>query len=228
MNISNTKNVVLMQQARENLKNKWGPAIGVAAILIVFNVLSEIPNFGFFIFLLVIPNLYVGAGIFFLSISRNKEANFNQLFESFQDSRFGTAIGAYILMILCIILGFICLIIPGIILCYAFSMTFWILAEDKQIGPHDALKKSYNMMKGNKWKYFCLTCRFIGWLILSILTFGLGFLWLTPYYYVSSGKFYDDIIKNDLNEIKEDLDELKTSLEDLKGEKNKEDDSIEE
>ena len=75
-------------------------------------------------------------------------------------------------------------------------MTFWILAEDKQIGPHDALKKSYNMMRGNKWKFCCLTCRFIGWFLLSILTLGIGFLWLLPYLYVSSGNFYNEISKN--------------------------------
>ena len=84
--ISNTENKVLMQQARESLKNKWGSAIGAAAILLVFNVLAEIPFFGFLIFLLVLPNLQVGFAIFFLSISRNKEANLNQLFESFKDS----------------------------------------------------------------------------------------------------------------------------------------------
>ena len=210
--ISNTENTVLMQQARESLKNKWGAAIGAAAIFLVFNALSEVPYFGFLIFLLVLPNLQVGFASFFLSISRNKEANLNQLFESFKDSRFGTAIGAYLLMCLYIILGFICLIVPGIILSFAFSMTFWILVEDKQIGPHDALKKSYNMMKGNKWKFCCLTFRFFGWMLLSILTLGIGFLWLLPYLYVSSGNFYNDISKNDLEEIKKDLDDLKEEV----------------
>jgi uncharacterized membrane protein len=48
-------------------------------------------------------------------------------------------------------------------------------------------------MDGNKWKYFCLCCRFIGWALLCILTLGIGFLWLFPYIYVSMAKFYDDV-----------------------------------
>ena len=94
-------------------------------------------------------------------------------------------------MFLCIFLGFICLVIPGIILCFAFSQVFFILADDKNIGPVDTLKKSYNMMIGNKWKYFCLTCRFIGWALLSIITLGIGFLWFYPYFWVSTAKFYE-------------------------------------
>ena len=51
-------------------------------------------------------------------------------------------------------------------------------------------------MDGNKWKYFCMMCRFIGWYILACFTFGIGFLWLIPYVHMSHAKFYDDILKN--------------------------------
>ena len=38
-------------------------------------------------------------------------------------------------------------------------------------------------------------CRFIGWYFLSLLTLGVGFLWLIPYVHMSNAKFYDDISK---------------------------------
>ena len=35
--------------------------------------------------------------------------------------------------------------------------------------------------------------RFIGWVLLCILTLGIGFLWLSPYIQISYAKFYEDI-----------------------------------
>lgn len=48
-------------------------------------------------------------------------------------------------------------------------------------------------MKGYKWKYFCLNLRFLGWLVLCILSLGIGFLWLIPYVQVTNANFYEDI-----------------------------------
>jgi len=40
---------------------------------------------------------------------------------------------------------------------------------------------------------FTLQMSFIGWWFLSVLTFGIGFLWLVPYMNVTFAKLYDDI-----------------------------------
>jgi uncharacterized membrane protein len=48
-------------------------------------------------------------------------------------------------------------------------------------------------MFGNKWKYFCLICRFIGWFLLGVVTLGVGFLWIMPYMMASLSRFYLDI-----------------------------------
>ena len=211
--ISNTTNANLMKEARVSLseKGKWGIAIGATAIFFAIYIsINIIPFVGFIISFILLPQLMVGQAIFYLSISRHQDAKLDQLFETLSDgSRFGTAIGAYFLMILFIVLGFICLIIPGIILAYGFSMTYYILAENKEIGAYNALKESYNMMIGNKFKFFCLSCRFIGWYILSICTFCIGFLWFAPYINTSMAKFYDDMKKDNSNNIKEDSDILR-------------------
>ncbi|MBM4152672.1 MAG: DUF975 family protein, partial [Kiritimatiellaceae bacterium] len=75
----------------------------------------------------------------------------------------------------------------------AYSMTFYILAEDPTAGPLDAITRSKEMMRGHKWKYFCLSCRFIGWILLAICTLGIGFLWLGPYMQTTFAHFYDDV-----------------------------------
>ena len=72
-------------------------------------------------------------------------------------------------------------------------MTFFLIAENESIGPLEAIKKSKEMMRGNKWKYFCLWLRFFGWGLLCILTLGIGILWLAPYIIVSLAQFYDDL-----------------------------------
>lgn len=187
-----TENAILMRQARESLAGKWGLAIGAFAVYFLISMaIGSIKNAGGIISLLVSGPLMVGVSIFSLSISRSKGAKLEQLFEGFKN--FGRSLSAYLLAVLFTILWALLLIIPGIIAAISYSQTFFILADDDTISAGDAIKKSKKMMYGYKWKYFYLGLRFIGWGILSILTLGIGFLWLVPYIHVSMAKFYDDI-----------------------------------
>lgn len=52
------------------------------------------------------------------------------------------------------------------------------------------------MMDGHKWEYFVLQLSFIGWGILSILSLGIGFLWLKPYVYCIYAAFYNNLTEN--------------------------------
>ena len=56
------------------------------------------------------------------------------------------------------------------------------------------------MMVGNKWKLFCLYCRFIGWFILCIVTLGFAGLYVGPYISQSCANFYNDLINDNLTE----------------------------
>ena len=38
---------------------------------------------------------------------------------------------------------------------------------------------------------------FIGWGLLSVLTLGIGFLWLSPYMNAAYAAFYDDVSRNE-------------------------------
>ena len=189
------ENSTLRQMARESLKGKWN--IVVPTFLVYFLILGGIEYLGEIVptlsllTIIVSGPIVLGISIFSLNIARNKDARIEQLFEGFRN--FGTSILAYVLMVLFIILWTILLIIPGIIAAISYSMTFFIIAEDETIGAYDALKKSKEMMNGHKWKFFCLGFSFFGWFLLSLLTLGIGLLWLAPYVNVSYVKFYDDI-----------------------------------
>jgi uncharacterized membrane protein len=186
------ENAILMREARESLKGKWGIAVGAAAIYIIINaVISSLKGTGSVISLLISGPFAVGVSIFALSISRGKEAKIEQLFEGFR--KFARPLAAHLLMVLFTILWTLLLIVPGIIAGISYSQTFFILADDQAISARDAIKKSKSMMYGYKWKYFCLGWRFFGWCLLSMLTLGIGLLWLLPYMQVSMAKFFDDI-----------------------------------
>jgi uncharacterized membrane protein len=83
-----------------------------------------------------------------------------------------------------------------IIAALSYGLAFFLMADNPKIGIMEALKKSKKMMYGHKWKYFCLGLRFLGWILLSILTLGIGLLWVAPYMYVSYAKFYEDVKAN--------------------------------
>ncbi|HPJ44525.1 MAG TPA: DUF975 family protein [Tenuifilaceae bacterium] len=190
-----TENKELMRMAKASLKGKWGIAVGT--FLLYFLITGAIagsaevaPFFGL-LNLIVGGPFALGITIFSLAISRESEPRLEQIFQGFNN--FTTALVAYLLMVLFIILWTLLLIIPGIIAALSYSMTFYIIADDSSIKPMDALNKSKTMMYGYKWKFFCLGLRFIGWALLCILTLGIGFLWLIPYVQVSYAKFYDDI-----------------------------------
>lgn len=194
---SQTENKELMAQARASLKGHWGIAIGGFLIYaLIFVGLQFIPILGPIIEVFITGAMLIGINTLILAISRNENAQIAQLFEGF--NTFKTALAAYLLQSLFIFLWMLLLIIPGIIAAYSYAMTFYILADDKTIGARDAIAKSKQMMAGNKAKLFFLSFRFFGWILLGMLTLGIGFIWIVPYINVSIAKFYDDLKKNQL------------------------------
>ncbi len=190
--LSMTENKVLMSQARESLRGKWGLAVGTfvvyVAIAIVINI---IPFLGIILSIFIISPLVFGITMFSLAISRNQNAEFSQLFKGFE--KYGTCVGAYLLQFIFVFLWTLLLIIPGIIAALSYALTFFIIIDNNSIVPLEAITKSKEMMRGNKGKLFCLYFRFLGWGILCIFTLGIGMLWLAPYMMVSAAKFYDDV-----------------------------------
>lgn len=186
------ENKDIMLKARESLKGHWGIAIGAVLLnaVLVYGI-QIVPVAGAIISLLIAGAMALGLNTIMLALARSEETNIGHLFDGF--SRFGTTLAALLLQTLFIILWMLLLIIPGVIAAYSYAMTFYILADDKSISAIDAIRKSKEMMNGNKWKLLCLSFRFFGWMLLAILTLGIGFIWLIPYMSVSFAIFYNDI-----------------------------------
>ena len=96
--------------------------------------------------------------------------------------------------ILTIVLSAIIIIfLPIVILSLILSQVFFLLADQKANKGFEAIKMSWNLMKGNKKKLFLLQLSFIGWVILSVFTLFIGFLFLYPYMMTSFSKFYQNL-----------------------------------
>ena len=191
-----------MTQAREALSGRWGLAVGAFFVYMLIAVIpgcvpTKYPLWsagGGIIVLLIGGAFALGIATFSLAIARKGEANLEMIFSGFK--HFGKALGLYLLMCLFIVLWAVLLIVPGIIAAISYGLAFFIMSDDPNIGVMEALKKSKKMMYGYKWKYFCLGLRFIGWVLLGILSLGIGLLWIMPYMNVSYAKFYEDVKAN--------------------------------
>ena len=74
----------------------------------------------------------------------------------------------------------------------------YILIDNPELSPNEARLKSIEMMRGRKGKMFGLDLSFIGWFLLGILSLGIGFIWISPYFRTTKAAFYSDL-KEELN-----------------------------
>lgn len=90
-----------------------------------------------------------------------------------QYDRLGTGFGMQFFRGLFVLLWSLLLVIPGIIASYRYSMTPFILCERPDMTAREAINESKELMKGNKWRLFCLEFSFIGWGLLAA-----GIVWV--------------------------------------------------
>lgn len=143
------------------------------------------------IFFILRGAIRLGYCQFNMDIVGYREPQLGTIFSKF--NIFGQAFLLELLTSLIVFLGFLLLIIPGIIAAYCFAMAPYIMAENPDISATEALSRSIKMMNGHKLDLFFLHLSFIGWAILCIFTCGIGFLWLYPYFCASEAAFYLEI-----------------------------------
>ena len=133
---------------------------------------------------------------FSLKSVRKEERNTGDLFSGFS-SMFGKSLGLFVLEFVYTLLWTLLFIIPGIIKSYSYSMAFYLLKDNPELGPDEAITRSRKLMKGHKWELFVLQLSFIGWILLSILTCGiLAIFFVGPWMYLAQAKFYESIKEN--------------------------------
>ncbi|MBN2881427.1 DUF975 family protein [Candidatus Woesearchaeota archaeon] len=193
-------NYELRLKARQALKKTWGMSI---LAMLIFGAISFIigsaPIIGTIVGILVSGPLMFGMTVFFITMVRKKKTDLKILFSGF--NRFIEMFLAQLLIGIFTFLWSLLFIIPGIIASFSYSMTFFILHDQPKLEPLEAIRKSKILMKGKKWKLFTLYFSFFGWFLLSILTVGVGFVFLAPYIKTAEVQFYEEI-KGELRKIK--------------------------
>lgn len=179
------ENVLLMRRAKAQLQNKW---VNIAIGSLIYLLLICLAGYTYIGELILYGPLTLGYVIYIACNIDTGRNDFNLLFKGFE--RFVDTLVAGLLYSVAVSVGMVLLIVPGIILACGFSMTFFLMLDDRNLSGIDALQKSWNMMKGYKWEYFCLQFRFIGWILLSILTCGIGYIFLYPYMTTANLNFY--------------------------------------
>lgn len=99
------------------------------------------------------------------------------------------ALGALVLSV-----GMIALYVFLIMFGFGMSMVNFVLLENPGIGAREAMRKSWDLMNGHKFRFFCLGFSFIGWGFLTLFTFGIGVFAVMPYEYVAYASFYRELV----------------------------------
>lgn len=144
---------------------------------------------------IVLIPLNIGVAQNVLAWSRGEDVNkWKVLFGGFNSAKiFFKQVGVVVLNTILCALWAILLIVPGIIKGLAYSMYPYVLRDEPDLSVWQTLKKSEAIMKGYKGKLFLMYLSFVGWFILGAFTFGILYIWLTPYVMTSTVKFYDDV-----------------------------------
>ena len=187
--------------ALQSLEGKWGKA-AIASLIafIILELFGSSPSFFMDpipsmvlqgVFSLLLLPLAWGYITFFLRIIRDENLDYGHLFDGF--NQYFRIFLAELLKGIYILLWALLLIIPGLIKEYSYAMTEFILKDNPEMSGEEAICESMRLMQGHKMQLFLLDLSMIGWLILSILTLGIGLLFLLPYNYTAHAHFYEDL-----------------------------------
>lgn len=170
------------------MQGKLGKAAGAFALcILIFVGVGLVPVVGVIGKLVLYGPFMLGIALYALRISRNQDVTLGVIFSGFKD--FGRGLTAYALTTIYTLLWSLLLIIPGIMASLSYTMTYFLLADNPGMGVNEAIAESKRLMMGNRWKLFCLGLNFVGWMLLTIATCGIGMFWVLPHMQVTFAKF---------------------------------------
>ena len=164
----------------------FSPEIIIVAVLMVVGIAA--------VMILIGSLVGLGYAKFNLTLFEEETVDYKMIFS--ERKRYKDCFVLYLLQFIYISIGSILFVIPGVMAFYAYSMAPYIMVENPEMTAKQALKASKAMMKGNKWKLFCLSFSFIGWDILAALSFGIGHIILCPYVEAAAAAFYRELSAN--------------------------------
>lgn len=194
--------------ARLALSDKWKGATIITLIYIIIILLCNIGsiiallyegknanNFyeNILILLIVLPLEYAMLNTF-LQLKRNAGTSILRTTWQKIKSYWGRYVPIIFLsQIIILILTILTFGILGIVFTYSYRMVPYLSEDYPELSTIDTLRISRKMTQGYKTDLFLLDMYFVPLYIFSILSFGIGLLWVIPYHQTARALFYDDL-----------------------------------
>jgi len=142
--------------------------------------------------------MVVGYSYMFLSNIRSEDyvLRLEDLFKFYKEGFFGILV-VNLLTTLKIILGYILLIIPGILWSLDYSQCRFILACAPEKDPIEVMKESKALMKNRRGEFFVLILSYIPGFLLIAITLGIYSIWFIPRFETTLALYYDKITASD-------------------------------
>ena len=153
--------------------------------------------------LLVFSVVKYGGNLMYLRAIRNEKFEISEMFDGFKKNYINIIL-ANLLTFAIIGLGFVLLIVPGIILACRLAFVSY-LVMDKNMEPVTAIEKSWEMTKGHGWQIFGMGLLIIPIVIGGLICFIVGIVFSIIWISAAFASMYHAI---DLEEMKELNDEF--------------------
>jgi uncharacterized membrane protein len=133
------------------------------------------------------PDKFIGASVLIILIS------FACLLPGTICSMAGAALSSLPLTVTGAVLSVIGCIVLIILMLELALVSYLLIDSIDTLHVLQAFRDSRKLMQHNKARLFALCLSYIGWLLLSLLSFGLAMLWVSQYYQQSLVIFYEDL-----------------------------------
>lgn len=133
--------------------------------------------------------IHAGYYIYCMGICRREETPISALANGLGIA--GKVIWCDIVVTVKIILWSMLFYIPGFIAAYRYRFAMLNIINDPSLSASQAIALSCEQTNGMKLDLFVLDLSFIGWRFVSLLTFGILDIWLTPYITLSDLGYYE-------------------------------------
>jgi uncharacterized membrane protein len=176
------------QQIRGNLVTLLVASVIIAAIGAVGGI---IPIIGPIAAAIVAPIFAISIVKMYLGQARGEAPKVEDIFAAFKDTALlANAVLTTILIGVFTALWTLLFVVPGIIKALSYSMAYYIVAENPDMGALAAINESKRIMEGHKMELFVLHLSFIPWGILTAVTFGIAGIYTIPYMQQTLANFY--------------------------------------
>lgn len=155
------------------------------AISSVASLLDAVPSFLFAI-LIETPIVY-GLAYVYLRAVRQEEVGIEQMFAPFK--QFADVVLSGTLVTIFIVLGFVLLIVPGIIIGCRLAFVPYLIM-DKKLKTVPAMKESWELTRGHSWRIFGMYLLAIPIIILGLICFVVGILVSFMWMYAAFASMY--------------------------------------